>query len=454
MQTNDIMLAKKIATYVAEKSGRAYFVGGYVRDCVRGVENKDIDMEVHGITKEELEEILDMVGERTEYGKSFGIYGIKGFNVDIAMPRTEVRIGVGHRDFKVEVDPFIGTKKAAERRDFTINSLMQDVITGEILDYFGGLNDIENKIIRHTNPFKFSEDPLRVLRAAQFCARFNYDVAPETTELCSKINLSKLSKERVNEELKKALLKADNPSRFFEFLKSANKLDEWFLELGNLIGVKQNPDFHPEGDVWVHTMLTLDSCVRFRESSENPYGFMLLAICHDMGKAVCTAEKDGVIHSYKHETLGIPLAEKFLRRITDEKDLIKYVLNMTENHMKPFVLAKNNSSVKSSNKMFDSVISETDIINFSLADNSTKESSLEYSQCREFLMERLIIFNEIMLKPYISGADLIASGINPDKNFREILAFAHKLRLAGIEKEKALKEVISYEKKLQKKQNL
>lgn len=444
------MLSKKIASLVAEKSGRAYFVGGYVRDYVRGVENKDIDMEIHGLNKKELEEILDSVGTRTEYGKSFGIYGIKGFNIDIAMPRTEKRTGTGHRDFDIEVNPFIGTKKAAERRDFTINSLMQDVLTGEILDYFGGLSDIENKTIRHTNPAKFSEDPLRVLRAAQFCARFNYNVATETTELCSKIKLSDLSAERVNEELKKALLKSDKPSRFFEFLKSANKLDEWFVELKNLIDVKQNPAFHPEGDVWTHTMITLDSCVKFRKHSENPYGFMLLALCHDMGKAVCTSEKNGVIHSYKHEFYGLDIAEKFLRRLTNEKDLIKYVLIMTENHMKPFVLSMNNSSVKSSNKMFDSVISGTDIINFSLADNSGKEGTLEYSKCNEFLFDRLKIYNEIMARPHVTGADLVSLGITPGRNFREILNFTHKLRLAGIEKETALKEAVSYSKKLQK----
>ena len=166
--------AKKIAALVETAGGTTYFVGGYVRDLVMGRDNDDIDIEIHGIAPDMLESILDSVGERIEIGKSFGIYSLKGCSLDIAMPRTETATGTGHRDFKVFVDPYLGPVKAAERRDFTINALMQNVLSGEITDPFGGIEDIRKGIIRHINPLKFAEDPLRVMRAAQFSARLGF----------------------------------------------------------------------------------------------------------------------------------------------------------------------------------------------------------------------------------------------------------------------------------------
>ena len=448
MERKEIIISKKIASLVEEKNGRAYYVGGYVRDLLRGVDNKDIDIEIHRINEDVLKSILSDLGEVTEYGKSFGIYGIKGYNLDIALPRSEMHSGQGHRGFDVKLEPDIGTFKASMRRDFTINSLMQDILTSEIIDHFGGLSDLKNKILKHTNYNTFSEDSLRVLRCAQFSARFNFDVSEETCELCRHISLKDLSKERVNEELKKALLKSKRPSAFFEFLKRIDKLDEWFPELIPLIGLEQNPQYHPEGDVWTHTMLVLDYCTKFRENSENPYAFMLLALCHDMGKAVCTTVNDGVIHSYNHETEGLMIIEKFLRRIISDKDIIKYVLNMSKSHMKPYVMGICKSSVKACNKMFDSVVSPLDIINFSLGDNCTKAESQEYRECEKFLFDRFITYKETMALPHVTGADLIDMGIEPGAVFGEVMKFAHKLRLAGIKRESALKEVRAYWKKV------
>ena len=167
----DKLTAEKIAAAVADRGGRAYYVGGYVRDLLCGRENKDIDIEIHGISPADLEEILDDFGERIAIGESFGIYNIKGYHIDIAMPRKENARGSGHRDFDISVDPFIGTKDAAKRRDFTVNALMQDVISGEVIDHYGGTDDLNSGILRHVSDDSFPEDPLRVLRAAQFAAR-------------------------------------------------------------------------------------------------------------------------------------------------------------------------------------------------------------------------------------------------------------------------------------------
>ena len=309
-------LARAIAEAVSAHGGVCYYVGGYVRDALLGIENKDIDMEVHGVSPSVLEDILKNFGEVITIGASFGIYNLKGCSLDIAMPRKETARGTGHRDFDVVVDPFIGTEKAALRRDFTINALMQNVLTGEITDHFGGRADLEKGVIRHVNDSSFAEDPLRVLRAAQFAARFDFEIAEETVELCSSMDLTALSKERIETELEKALLKADKPSVFFEILRKMNQLDYWFKELKDVIGVPQNPQFHAEGDVWTHTMMVLDQAAKYRDKAENPKGFMLAALCHDYGKAVCTQVVDGRIRSIGHETEGLPLVEAFHNRIS------------------------------------------------------------------------------------------------------------------------------------------
>lgn len=222
---------KKIAQRVKEECGRAFYVGGFVRDFLLGVENKNDDIEVHGITPEKLREILEEFGEPLSFGKSFGVYSLRGYDIDIAMLRRERAIGKGHRDFEIDVDPFIGLKEAARRRDFTINALMKGVLSGEIIDSFGEVEDLRNKVLRCVDEKMFVEDPLRVLRAAQFAARFHFSIEERILSLCKSIDLSTLHKSRVEEELKKALLKSDSPSVFFKILLAMDQMKYWFKEV-------------------------------------------------------------------------------------------------------------------------------------------------------------------------------------------------------------------------------
>ena len=157
----DKAMALEVARRVAEKGGRSFYVGGLVRDALLGKENKDVDIEIHGISPETLREILDSLGQRITIGESFGIYNLKGYSLDFAMPRKEEARGAGHRDFDIFVDPFIGTRGAACRRDFTVNALMQEVLTGRIVDHFGGKEDLAAGILRHVNDATFPEDPGR-----------------------------------------------------------------------------------------------------------------------------------------------------------------------------------------------------------------------------------------------------------------------------------------------------
>ena len=443
-ENNDYKLATLIAKKVKELGGKVYFVGGYVRDKLLGIDNKDIDIEVHGITPKHLENILDEFGEKLFFGESFGVYSLKGYTIDIALPRKETSNGVKHTDFDITIDPFMGTYKAAIRRDFTINALMQDVLTGEIIDHFGGKEDLKNKVIRHINDNSFQEDPLRVLRAAQFAARFEFTIADETIKLCKKMDITKLAKERIEEELKKALIKSKKPSIFFIEMRKMNQLDYWFKELKNLIGVKQNPKHHAEGDVWIHTMMVLDEGVKYLDQIDNHFYFMLSCITHDFGKYICSKEINGEIKSYGHELEGVPLAQDFLMRITSDKKLIEYVLNMTEYHMKPHTLAADNSSIKKTNKMFDESVDPLGLICIAIADSKGKIANREYISNDDFLYKRLEIFKEYMSRPYVTGKDLVQSGLEHSKHFTDILAYSHKLRLAGIEKESALKQTLAY----------
>ena len=440
-------MAYALAAKVAAAGGRAYYVGGYVRDALLGCSTVDIDVEVHGLAPAVLEGILDELGQRMSMGESFGIYGLKGYDLDIAMPRKEQLRGRGHKDFDIFVDPHIGTLGAAKRRDFTINAMMQDVLTGEIVDHFGGKSDLEQRILRHVNDASFGEDPLRVLRGAQFAARYRLTPAAETVALCRQMDLSTLARERVMGELEKALMKSERPSVFFTVLRDMNGLDVWFPELKALIGVPQNPRYHGEGDVWNHTMLVMDYGATLKHSATEPLWFMLSALVHDFGKAVCTQWVKGTWHAYGHELQGLPLVRTFLERLTNESGLISYVLNMTELHMKPNTMSAVRSSVKKTNQLFDRSEDPMGLLCLAEADDMGRDS-LEGKADSAFLQERLAVYRDIMAQPYVTGKDLIAAGLQPGKHFNELLSYAHKLRLAGESKDVALKQTLSYARRL------
>lgn len=455
-QTEDLEMANNIATAVAEAGGRAYFVGGFVRDRIMGKDNKDIDIEVHGITPETLGLILDRFGKRIVMGASFGVFGLEHYNIDIAMPRKEHATGRGHKDFEVFVDPYIGPEKACERRDFTINAMMQDVLTGEVLDYFGGRKDLERALIRHVNDESFSEDPLRVYRAAQFAARFEFTIDPDTKALCRGMDLSALTKERVMGETEKALLKADKPSIYFEELRAMDALKDRFPEIEALIGVEQNPIHHPEGDVWNHTMRVLDEAAKLRSEAKNPIGFMIASLCHDIGKTITTAVVNGRIHAYGHEYEGLPLVEQMLNRITNHVKLKAYVLNMVELHMQPNKNAECSSKKKTFMHMYDRSLCPEDLLLLAKADaigcrgDADRLSSAEmYARKETILRGRLEEYYELTRKPQVMGRDLIEAGLKPGPEFSEALAYAHKLALSGIEKEEALRQTLGMMRKKQ-----
>lgn len=445
----DLQMARQIAELVCEAGGHTYFVGGCVRDVILGRESKDIDLEIHGIRPERLEEILRTLGEPVTMGSSFGIMGLRHYDLDIAMPRKDEKGTRGGRDFYDVVDPFVGTEKAARRRDLTMNALMQDVLTGEIVDHFGGVADLKKGIIRHVDDVTFAEDPLRVLRAAQFAARFQFTVAEETVQLSRKLDLSAIPRERIWGELEKTLMKSEKPSVFFRVLREMEQLDTWFPEVKQLIGVEQNPKFHPEGDVWNHTMLVLDLAARLRCQAKQPLEFMVSALCHDFGKITATTNIDGRIRSVGHELDGIAIAETFLQRLTNENGIFKYVLNMVQLHMRPNQMAEQRSAAKSMCKLFDTSVDAEDLLLLAKADHCSRPDATPYEQTERYLHDHLKLYRERMAQPCVMGADLIQAGFRPGKEFKDALEHAHKLQLAGVPKENALRQTIAFLRKRQ-----
>ncbi|MBA3786639.1 MAG: HD domain-containing protein [Acidobacteria bacterium] len=330
----------KLARTIKEQGGRAMLVGGCVRDELMGIEPKDFDIEVYGIEPQKLREILDSFGKVDAVGEAFTVYKL-GNDLDVAIPRREKKVGRGHKGFVVEGDAQMSFEEAAKRRDFTINAILQDVLTGEIIDFYNGREDIKRKILRVVSRETFAEDSLRVLRAAQFAARFEFEIDAETVEICRQIDLTDLPKERIWGELEKLLLKARKPSIGLQWLYNLGVVDQLFPEMKALVGVPQEKEWHPEGTVDQHTLLVVD---RARELIDDlPYAkqvtVMLGALCHDFGKPATTQFFDGRWRSHAHDEAGVEPTISFLDKLgiytINGFDVREQVVQLVRYHLKP-----------------------------------------------------------------------------------------------------------------------
>ena len=248
----------RLARAVKEAGGRALLVGGCVRDPLLGIEPKDWDVEVYGVEPSRLRQLLESFGPVNVVGEAFTVYKL-GQNLDVSLPRRERKTGRGHRAFVIEGDPFMTIEDAARRRDFTINAILQDPLDGEVIDPFNGRDDIERKTLRAVARETFGEDSLRVLRAAQFAARFEFTIEPETVEICRSIDLTDLPRERVWGEMEKLLLRARRPSIGLKWLYDLRVIAQLFPEMQALVGVPQESEWHPEG--WILTAVSPESLI-------------------------------------------------------------------------------------------------------------------------------------------------------------------------------------------------
>ena len=330
---------RSIAVAARDAGGRALIVGGWVRDQLLGLpESSNVDLEVFGVPGDRLRVLLETFGRVEAVGESFQVYKIG--DLDVSLPRRDSKAGRGHRGFVVTGDPDMSIAEAARRRDFTINAISFDPLTREYFDPFDGRRDLEQRLLRVVDPETFGDDSLRVLRGVQFAARFALTLEENTAAICRRTPLDDLPAERVWGEFEK-LLFAPKPSVGFTIAMDLGVIAKLFPELQALSGCPQEPEWHPEGDVWVHNLQVIDRARTRIDDLDRPQqiAIMLGAVCHDLGKPATTKFMDGRIRSLDHEEQGVAPASVFLDRLNvnaiDGYDVRKQVLGITAQHLKP-----------------------------------------------------------------------------------------------------------------------
>ncbi len=429
-------------------------VGGCVRDELMGVEAKDWDVEVYGVGPEKLYEIISQFGEVRNVGEAFAVYKI-GNDLDVSIPRRERKVGSGHRGFVVEGDPNMSFEEACRRRDFTINATLKDPLTGEIVDPFDGQGDIERKLLRMVASDTFAEDSLRVLRAAQFAARFEFDIDAETVEVCKQIDLTDLPKERIWGEFEKLLLLAIRPSIGLRWLYDLGVNRQLFPELQALVGVPQEPDWHPEGDVDVHTLMVTDEARKLIDNLDYPrqVAVMLGALCHDFGKPPTTEFIDGKMRSRGHDEAGVEPTISFLDTLgihtLDGYDVRNQIVQLVRYHLKPGEYYKSKSPVGDGAFRRLARKVEPDLL-YRVAKSDSLGRNPDWlpqekrfgSEAQEWFIERVrdLQIEKKAPDPILLGRHLIELGLEPSPKFKQILDSVYEMQLDG--KIKNLEEAI------------
>ncbi len=410
----------ELAEMMRAAGGRAMIVGGCVRDELMGIEPKDWDLEVYGVEAERLKEILEAFAADQPLsivGAAFAVYKI-GHHIDVSIPRRE--------------------RKA----------ILKDPLTGEIVDPFNGRDDIDAKVLRHVNDATFGEDSLRVLRASQFAARLKFDIDPKTVEICREIDLSDLPKERIWGELEKILLLADEPSKGLKWLYSLKVADKLFPELQTLVGVPQEPEWHPEGDVDVHTMMVADEARKLIDDLpyEKKVTVMLAAVAHDFGKPPTTKFFDGRWRSHSHDEAGVEPTISFLDRLglytINGFDVREQVIQLVRYHLKPGEFYKANAKQAIGDGAFRRLARkvEPDLL-YRVAKADSLGRNPEWlplekrfgSEAQEWFIERVrdLKIEKRPPEPILLGRHLIELGLEPSRQFKTILDAVYEMQLDG-----------------------
>ncbi len=425
----------EIAELLKAAGGRALLVGGCVRDGLLEIPAKDVDMEVYGLSADDVERTLKKSFRLDTVGRAFGVFIIKGYDIDLALPRRESKTGPKHTDFVVEGDPTMSPREAASRRDFTINAISVDPLTDELLDPYDGVTDLKARRLCHVSD-AFSEDPLRVLRGMQFVARFDLEAATETIELCRALTPEHLPSERLWEEWKKLILKGAQPSKGLLFLQACDWL-RFFPELEALVGCEQEPEWHPEGDVWTHTYHCLDAYALHRIGDQWEDLIVGLAVlCHDMGKPVSSFvdEKTGRIRSPRHDIEGVPIARAFLERLTRQKKIFEEVLPLVEQHMRPLTLYRDGAGDTAIRRLAARVKRVDRLTRVAFADKSGRPPIVvdDFPE-GEWLLKKAteLAIEDSAPKPLMLGRHLVELGIKPGPQFGKMLDRCYEAQMEG-----------------------
>jgi tRNA nucleotidyltransferase (CCA-adding enzyme) len=446
--TSENLVPEKVlalAQAVRDAGGRALLVGGCVRDLLLKIQPKDWDLEVYGIEPAKLRALLDQFGPVNVVGEAFTVYKL-GPDLDVSLPRRERKSGRGHRAFVIEGDPSMTFADAARRRDFTVNAILQDPLTNEIIDPFHGQKDLDSKILRAVSLDTFPEDSLRVLRAAQLAARFEFDIQPETVALCRGIDLGDLPAERIWGEIEKLLLRASRPFIGLQWLRELGVIKQLFPELEALIDVPQDKEWHPEGDVFVHTQLVSD---RARELIDDlPYAkqvtVMLAAVAHDFGKPATTEFLDDRWRSRGHEEAGVAPTESFLARLNihtlDGYDVRAQVIALVRDHLKPGEFFKKQDEVGDGAFRRLARKCELDLL-YRVAKADSLGRNADWvprekwydSAAQEWFIERAreLEVEQQPPAPILLGRHLLELGLTPGPQIGEITKIVYEMQLDG-----------------------
>lgn len=440
---------------VRAAGGRALLVGGWVRDYVRtggASAGVDYDIECFGLAAEVLRALLDQHGAVNAVGEAFTVYKVrlydpqarpKRFVVDVSLPRRESKVGRGHRGFMVTGDPLMTIEEAARRRDFTINAIMFDPLTGEFLDPYDGRADLQRGLLRVVDPRTFIEDSLRVLRAVQFAARFEFTIDDATVALCRSIALDDLPAERIWAEVEKWLLQARRPSVGWHAAHTLGVTEKLWPEIHALIGCPQNPLKHPEGDVFVHTGMVLDEARKLVDDLPHPQklakklAVMLGALCHDFGKPVKTIIETGSVKAAGHEDAGAALTENWLVRLKvftfDNYDVRAQAVALARLHAVPYQWNKNKDTITDGDFRRLALRVEPDLLyRVALADCLGREGNFP-PVAEEWFIERAraLDVTEHAPEPLLLGRHLLTLGLPPGKRIGEITKAVYELQLDG-----------------------
>jgi tRNA nucleotidyltransferase (CCA-adding enzyme) len=430
--------------------GRPYVVGGAVRDALFGlrVQDQDFDVEVFGLATGPLGAVLSQSGRVDAVGQSFRVFKVTGLEgvagaVDVSLPRRDSKVGPGHRGIAVEGDPDLSIEEAARRRDFTMNALLWDPATRELLDPWDGQRDIERRLLRAVDERTFGEDPLRALRALQLAARFELEVEPATAELCASMPLDELPSERIFGEIEKLLLRARRPSLGFALMKAWGMLPVLAPELLPLEETPQDPGWHPEGDVWTHTLQVLDeaSALVTDLSNDRPRALavMLGSLCHDLGKpSTTTHDEDGRIRSRGHEEAGLPLTTVLLDRWNVHTllgyDVRAQTLALVAHHLKPGQLYDDRDKVRDGafRRLAGKV--EPDLLSrVARADCLGRKPGSFEPVAMDWFLERVrrLDVTERPPEPILRGRDVLALGVRPGPEVGRVVRAVYERQLDG-----------------------
>lgn len=428
--------------------GRPLLVGGCVRDWLAGREPKDFDLEVYGVTPAQLAATLERFGSTDPVGRSFGVIKLRlgGVDYDFALPRRESKTAAGHRGFTVGVDPTLTPAEALARRDFTLNAMALDPFTGELLDPHGGRADLAAGVLRHTSA-AFVEDPLRVLRAMQFAGRFDLRLAPETAALCREISgtYGELPVERVWVEWEKWAAHSRRPSAGLRVLAETGWIVH-FPEIAALQGTPQDPEWHPEGDVFVHTCHCCDALAALPDwqalEANTRRDLMFAILAHDFGKPSTTRqeEKRGRMRwvSPDHDNAGGPLADAFLARLGSPLDPRPLVRALVENHFAHLGWPTGGEPApgflrRLARRLAPATIEQLLLILRAdhLGRPPRRDPASEHRIDQLGAAARALAIADAAPKPLLLGRHLIAAGLTPGTRFKAILAAAYEAQLDG-----------------------